>query len=753
MAEPDGRRRRPAVSCSLCRRRKIRCNRETPCSNCLRSRSEACVYENPKHTPPFPRHHLGQGQTTDSGLAPRSRESMPIDRVSSTSWSTLPSHPSSSLVTGSTGASTPTSQPSAQDAESMRLKLRIQQLEDQLCRSTLRPTQSPVSTPNSNIETTSSRLGGTFHVSYESGASGQPQAIARSITHKTRLFGQSHWAVNGVFLIRDIFEMIEVHLRKETSNAWSGIERCKSLARVIKARRAPPWPSPPTPDLPPKEIADALVDCYLRTTEAIYRILHIPTFRRDYEALWVSNTAPDTAFLVQLKLVLAIGAITYDEQFSLRASAVRWVYEAQIWVSGFKFKSRLDIQSLQTNLLLLLAQERVGVGGDSMWILVGTLLRKAIYIGLHRDPVRLPQMTAFAAEMRRRLWNTILEVALQSSLTSGGPPFISLDDFDTAPPGNFDDDQLVTDDPVPKPADNFTQVSIAIALRKTFPHRLAVTKFLNDLASPGTYEETLRLDAELRAAYKALGRTLQASDFLMHRYLSSLHVPYFGPALHETAYAFSRKVVVESSLKIWRAACPSWSLMAARPRGDAAPSDGDDLPRLAVCSSGFYPTVAIHAALLIALELRTQLQEEESLSPVPLRPDLLSVLDDAKAWCLRVIKAGETNVKGYLLMSVVSAQIEGLMRGLGKDEVAELLAKAVENVEERCLPILEEMAAAQGQGEGAVDGLQQVSLATPVEAMEDWGFMISDALFIPGNTEPMSWIFNDDINPAVPSLW
>ena len=106
------------------------------------------------------------------------------------------------------------------------------------------------------------------------------------------------------------------------------MQRCKSLARVIKSQRAPPWPSPPKADLPSKDVADKLVDCYFRTTETIYRILHIPTFRRDYEALWMSNTKPDTAFLVQLKLVLAIGAATYDEQFSLRVSAIQWVYEA-----------------------------------------------------------------------------------------------------------------------------------------------------------------------------------------------------------------------------------------------------------------------------------------------------------------------------------------------------------------------------------------------------------------------------------------
>jgi hypothetical protein len=546
--------------------------------------------------------------------------------------------------------------------------------------------------------------------------------------------------------IRDVLEAIELTLRDETSSAWSGIEKCKTLARDIKARRAPPWPTTPTPNLPPKNITDKLVECYLRTTESIYRILHIPTFQRDYDALWVSNTAPDIAFLIQLKLVLAIGAVTYDEQFSLRVSALRWVYEAQVWASD-PFKLRLDIPSLQTDLLLLLAQERVGIGGHLVWISIGALLRKALYMGLHRDPDRLlHSRTTFAAEMRRRLWNTILEISLQSSLTSGGAPLISLGDFDTAPPGNFNDNQIMADHAVPEVADTFTQMSIALALRTTFPHRLAVVKFLNDLASVGSYEETLRLDAELRTAYKGLRQTLRACsiskscpspspfeisavDFLMHRYISSLHIPYFGPALTVTAYAFSRRVVIESSLKIWRAAYPSPSPLAANESsGETTPPSCDDLPRLVTCSSGFYPVVAIHAAFLIYMEIRTQLQEDEGLGPVPLRPDLVSVLEDAKKWCLQVIESGETNVKGYLLVNMVAAQIEGLKRGLGTEEVAKLLIETVEDVAKTCLPKLQEMMAAtpaQNPKVAAAEGFEQASLSATADKMDDWNFMVS----------------------------
>jgi hypothetical protein len=537
--------------------------------------------------------------------------------------------------------------------------------------------------------------------------------------------------------------MTEPLVRDVTSKAFTGIQKCKSLARVIKSRRTPPWPLPPNPDLPPKDVADKLVDCYLRTSEAIYRILHVPTFRRDYERLWVSDTEPNIGFLVQLKLVLAIGATTYDEKFSLRASAIRWVYEAQAWVSEPEFKSRLSFHSLQTNLLLLLAREAAGVGGTLIWIDTGALFKTAVYMGLHRDPACLPKRTNFAAEMHRRLWNTLLEITLQSSMNSGGPPFLSLDDFDTEPPGNYDDEQLLAEDAAPKSEDNFTEVSIAIALRKTFPLRLAITKLLNDLSSQGSYEETLRLDGELRASYKALCRNLQGCnsstgpspsrfeisvlDFIIHRYISALHVPFFGLALHETTYAFSRKVVVETSLKIWFAVCPSSSIMAAQSRADKSSSDQDNLGRLALCGSGFYNTIGFQAANLIAMELRVQLQEEESLGPVPLRPDLLSVLEDVKPWCLRRIETGETNMKGYLLSSIVAAQIEGLIRGLGKDEMPKLLVKAAEDAAERCLILFEETLG-QDQAEGSVDGLNQMSSYPPLELIEDWDFMVSTEL-------------------------
>ncbi|KAL4747316.1 hypothetical protein BDW72DRAFT_206607 [Aspergillus terricola var. indicus] len=702
--KPGKQRRRPKVSCILCRTRKIKCNRERPCSNCLRSRTGTCVYEILDHS------SFSFGQQ----LAPSSE--------------------SSNSATGASGTSSHVSSLAAEsspDNETSRLKLRIQYLESQLANTT--PFARDVQ-PDCDIEATSSHLSGTFHIHYKRDPE-HAEPIAR---------------VSIAYLVRDLFKSLEPCI-KESSEAWIDIERCKALARRIKAQRAPSWP-PLASELPSRDVCDTLVDHYLQKTESFYRILHIPSFCREYEKSWETETERNPAFMVQLKLVLAIGAVTYDDQFSLRTLAVQWIYEAQIWMSGPKYKARLSIEAMQTNLLLLIAQEQLRVGGEIAWVSAGALLRKAIYMGLHRDPSHLPQRSIFAAEMHRRLWNTIVEVNLQFSLAYGGAPLISLDDFDTAPPKNFDDEQLETRDPIPKPQAERTQVTVAIALRKTLPQRLAVVKLLNDLRSLGTYKQTLQLDAELRAAYRELCQSLRTCsdsaphsltlqngtemiDFLMQRYFSALHAPYFGPSLHETAYSFSRKAVVDASLRIWRAACPASSVCGG-------------LPRLIACSSGFYPAAVSHAAVMIAMELRAQLQEDAGLNPVPLRPDLLCVWDDVKAWCLRVIEAGETNVKGYLLMSLVVAQVKGLIDGLrdGGDQMREALVLAVERAGKTCLPILERMAGAHDQdrdllGTEVVDDI-------PVDMMDNWDFMASDsaASATLDAMYPMSWIWNDDFS-------
>ncbi|KAF4969301.1 hypothetical protein FSARC_3456 [Fusarium sarcochroum] len=656
-----------------------------------------------------------------------SSTSTPRDELSNTG--TLPLlRPARSAETSSTIPGQP-----SQELES--LKSRVRQLEDQLSRSTT-GSHSMGSTPSS-IDA-SSQLGGTFRVYCQSRLFGGALPIPRAIAHKTRMFGQSHF-INSFMLIMDSIEKLESHV-DETSNIFIGLQKCKALARRIKTLRAPKWPTPLTNELPSKTVSDDLVECYLRTTEKIYRILHIPTFRKKYDALWTSDGDPDRDFLVQLKLVLALGATTYDDKFSMKTSATRWIYEAQTWISEPEFKSRLGIQFIQTNILLLLAREFSAVGGETTWIGCGSLLRTAVSMGLNRDPSQLSKGTALIAEMRRRLWNTILEISLQSSLASGAPPLISTEDFDTESPGNYDDDQLMTEDPIPRNEDVFTQMSTARALRKTFPYRLKVAKLLNDLNSPDSYKEILRVDSELRASYKTLSQTLHnckpshetspsefelsAVDFIMRRYLCALHFPFYGLSLHEASYAFSRKVTVETAFKIWCAACPP-------------SADTNEFSRFIICTFGFFRTVAWQASLILVVELRSQLQEDDGLSPAPFQSNLFKIVEDAKSWTLRCIEAGETNMKGYCGVCLLSAEIQGISRRLPEDEVIKLMIQAGEEAEQEALVIFESFVA-QLEPEGAEP---QMFPNTGLDFVEDWDLIMTDGFFDTGDSDPMTWIF------------
>ena len=84
---------------------------------------------------------------------------------------------------------------------------RIRQLEEQLSRSSLTTDYTPVLSKTFNspktgddIETSTSTMGGTFYVRQESRLVGHAHAISRTVLHKTRLFGQSHW-VNGLAFV------------------------------------------------------------------------------------------------------------------------------------------------------------------------------------------------------------------------------------------------------------------------------------------------------------------------------------------------------------------------------------------------------------------------------------------------------------------------------------------------------------------------------------------------------------------------
>ncbi|KAG9246827.1 hypothetical protein BJ878DRAFT_253009 [Calycina marina] len=136
--------------------------------------------------------------------------------------------------------------------------------------------------------------------------------------------------------------------------------------------------------MPERNIADRLIEHYVRTMECSHRIMHVPNFRRDYEQFLVEPSEAPTVFVVIMLLVMAIGScFNQDEDYlTVSATAQQWVYSTQSWVAAPFETSRLNLAGLQTQCLLLIARQANDIGGDLVWVASGSLLRTAFQTSL-----------------------------------------------------------------------------------------------------------------------------------------------------------------------------------------------------------------------------------------------------------------------------------------------------------------------------------------------------------------------------------
>jgi len=193
----------------------------------------------------------------------------------------------------------------------------------------------------------------------------------------------------------------------DSSPATISLQKCKSLASQLKAGRAIHTPLEIRRCIPPEELCHQLKQAYFRTFESVFRVLHMPSFERDYHQYWGNPQMASDSFVVRLLLVVAIGTCFHNPPTSsgpsLHESSALWILAANRHLSGPVEKWHLNLGGTQDQCLLLSALQTNAVGGDLTWITTGSLVRTAMSVGLHRDPTHFPHMTISQAELRRRL--------------------------------------------------------------------------------------------------------------------------------------------------------------------------------------------------------------------------------------------------------------------------------------------------------------------------------------------------------------
>ena len=411
-----------------------------------------------------------------------------------------------------------------------------------------------------------------------------------------------------------------------------------------------------------------MVNLYFRTFESTHRILHIPSFRVEYERYWSQPETVTTDLRLRVLLVIGIGSSLYDHgdyDSGFRAMVHQWVYTAQAWLSGPMEKDRLDISGIQIHCLTILARLIFSLGGDLVWISMGSLIHNAMQIGLHRDPKHLPAMSVLQAEVRRRLWVTVLEMIVQSSLDSAMPPRISFDEFDTEPPSNNNDDEMDETTTVLQahPIDTYTSTSMQLLLFDSLPTRLRIVQLLNGLHSELSYTDVLMLSSEITNACRAcsaLGKGSEGSnvtafhrnmlDNLVRRFLLPLHCPFASKARTNPLFHYSLKVSLDAALTI------------------VSPEPDEDFSRFMAMGGGMFREGKRYVSTTIGLELIAQV-ETQSLDGTlhrnaRSRELLKQAINDIIALSEERIRMGETNVKSHMFLCMIMAQVEAVESGV-----------------------------------------------------------------------------------------
>ncbi|KAF3044620.1 hypothetical protein E8E12_004192 [Didymella heteroderae] len=318
--------------------------------------------------------------------------------------------------------------------------------------------------------------------------------------------------------------------------------------------------------LPPKHEIDIQAALYFRTWETTYRILHEPTFWQEYNSFWQRRDDKQAGFAAILVLVVAttkcstvkddvfVGDVSCD-----RDAASNLIETCEMWLNR-QPRKRLTLPYFQLQCLALLAKRVNCVKLKQDWLTAGDVMRLALASGMHRDPSLLAtgRISEYEKEMKKRLWYTIAELEIQSSIDSGIQSSLTGLYFDTPAPANLPDEAFLVETkemPAGRPMDYYTSTSYLITALRSLPLRIHLTKLLNDPSSQLQYTDVLHYHDQISSASSDVpiwtdirARIPLALLSLQHlQFLLVLHKPYAKMARKEKRFTYSFTSCVETA--------------------------------------------------------------------------------------------------------------------------------------------------------------------------------------------------------------
>ncbi|QKD58920.2 uncharacterized protein FOBCDRAFT_252559 [Fusarium oxysporum Fo47] len=232
---------------------------------------------------------------------------------------------------------------------------------------------------------------------------------------------------------------------------------------------------------------------------------------RQYESFWDSPSETSPVWIALLLALLSLSAGVYEisgmarsSQFPIPSSkALSKKTQECLLLSNYTAATEHAVEAFL--LLLVGCWLRAKVSDTNLWFLMGKVVQLAICKGYHRDSTKVPgsRISPFDGEMRRRVWVCLYQLDSLMSFQMGLPSMIPSDFCDTELPRNLNQSDFypgIAELPPSRPLSENTTISYAIVKASVMAMFKKVVRHTRSLTPP-SYEETVALDAEVRAAY------------------------------------------------------------------------------------------------------------------------------------------------------------------------------------------------------------------------------------------------------------
>ncbi|TGO06926.1 hypothetical protein BTUL_0389g00010 [Botrytis tulipae] len=450
-------RKRLRLSCGECRKKKLSCDRRLPCQRCVRSgRSGQCSFETGQ--PSITMHKQQQAQT-DSEEVQKLRSELTQLRILLSKI-----HPQNEA----TIVAEPVTTPGVSD---ISYGLLSDKRWDENYGSII-PTDNGLIHPNA-------RTPSNYYTQH----------------HLFRFFEE----------IPELFPLMKETYEELLEPHGVRIRKDKAARNDLQARINYTAECQMEDILPEKDVTDFLVLSYLENFEQLHRIVHIPTFNKEYAEFWVPNCTRHSNMTALILSMISISICIPASYNSLTLSHYQiapgqWISACDKWLKKQSSNGR-KLVHYQIGCLLYLARRLHMIRKKEWCKETSSLLQNAIMDGLNRDPTSSGD-TIFAREMKRRMWAVIRELDLQNSFETGIPTLLNTIHAKTGTPGDIDDEDFDKTSkilPIPGSFGRHTRTSYQIHSSHSWELRLDVSRRLFATGTPKvlSYDEVLQLTHQL----------------------------------------------------------------------------------------------------------------------------------------------------------------------------------------------------------------------------------------------------------------